>query len=129
MRKLTQNIVALPVGLFFVVVLIAPELVIHHTHQIEAHADADHNGPLPGATVDVPVTYHETHVVSFLSGESFDSSPRSEIGPSHQEVIGFLATASMVSCPHPLAPIALFDIRPLSQHSGDTCALFCNFLI
>jgi hypothetical protein len=129
MRKLRQNTIARPVVLFLIVVLSAPALVIHHVHHIEASEPASHDSSTPGQTVNVPATYHETHVVTFLSGDSFNSSTRSDVVPSLHKFIATLAVVPVLSSTLSLSRIASVDIRPLSQLSGDKCVLFCSFLI
>ena len=130
MRNLTRTIAAPPVVLFLIMVLSAPTVTIHHVHRIAANEHADHHLPSAGqAITDVPATYHETHVVTFLSGDSFNSSTRTDIVPSLHKFIAELTVAPAPSGTLSLARLAPVDIRPLSLLSGDKCVLFCSFLI
>lgn len=129
MRKLTQNSVALPIVLFLIVVLSAPALMIHHVHHIEASEPASHDSSTPGQTVNVPATYHETHVVTFLSGDSFNSSTCSDVVPSLHKFIATLAVVPVLSSTLSLSQIASTNTGPPPQPTGDKCVLFCSFLI
>jgi hypothetical protein len=130
MRNLTQNIVAVPLVLFLIVVFSAPMLTVHHVHRIETSEHADHNQSSTGqAATEVPATYHETHVVTFLSGDSFNLSTRGDVVPPLQKFIAIVAVVPVLSSTLSRSHIASIDIRPLSRLSGDKCALFCSFLI
>lgn len=125
MRKLTQNIVVL----FLIVALSAPVLVIHHVHQIEASEPAGHGNETSGQTLNAPVSYHETHVVTLLSGDSFNLSTHGDVMPSLHKFIAIVAVVPVLSGTTSLSDIASINIRPLSQLSRDKCVLFCSFLI
>lgn len=129
MRNLAQKIVAVPVVFFLLVVLSAPALTIHHVHQIEAGEPASHDHETSGQTLNAPVSYHETHVVTLLSGDSFNLSTHGDVVPSLHKFIAIVAVVPVLSGTISLSDIAPVNIRPLSQLSGDKCVLFCSFLI
>lgn len=130
MRKLTQNIVIVPIVLFLIGVLSAPMLTIHHVHLVETTEHAEHHQSSAGlAITEVPATYHETHVVTFLSGDSFNASTSINVVPTLHKFIATLAVVPMMSSTLSTSHIASIDIRPLPQLSRDKCVLFCSFLI
>lgn len=130
MRNLTQKIVAAPVVLFLIMALSAPMLTIRHVHRIETSEPVDRHQSATGQAVsEVPATYQEFHVVTFLSGDSFNSSSRSDVVPSLHKFVATLPLVPILSSTHARSDRTLIDIRPLSRLSGDKCALFCSFLI
>ena len=130
MRKVTRKIIAVPVVLFLIAVLAAPMLTIHHVHRIETSEHADHiSAEGSQGVTGVPQTYHETHFVTLLSGDSFNSSTRSNGMQSLHDLIATLPVFRISSSTPSLSLIASADIRPLSQLSGDKCVLFRSLLI
>lgn len=125
MHKLTQNTVVF----FLIVALSAPALVIHHVHPIEGSEPAGPDHETSCQTLNAPATYHETHIVTLLSGDSFNSSTRHDVAPLLHKFIATLALVPVLSSTLSLSHIASADIRPLFQRSQDKCVLFCSFLI
>ena len=129
MRKLTQNIIVLPVILFLIVALSAPALVIHHVHHIEESEPSSHDYATTGKTVNVPTTYHETHIVTLLSGDSFNFSARNNVVPSLHTFIATLVVLPVLSRALSPSHITSVHSRTPSRFSRDKCVLFCSFLI
>lgn len=130
MRNLTQKIVAVPLVLFLIVVFSAPMVTIHHVHRIETSEHADrHQSSTGQAVTEVPATYHETHIVTLLSGDSFNSSTRNDVVPPLHQFIATLVVVPVLSNILLPSAIASAQIWTPSQSSGDKCALFCSFLI
>ena len=130
MELLTRHIIAVPVTLFLIMVLGAPMLTIHHVHRIETLEPVEQHRSATGqAVADVPSTYQEFHVVSLLPGDSFNSSSRNDVAQSLHRFVATLPLEPLFSGTHWRSHRAFAHIRPLFRLSGDTCALFCSFLI
>jgi len=130
MCKLTQNIIALPVILFLIVVLSAPALTIHHVHRIEVSEPEDHHDSAQGQGLsDVRATYHEDHVIKLQSDDSFNSSARGDVVPLIHKFIAVVLNIPVITSTSMLSVLSSANIRMPSQPSGDKCVLFCSFLI
>jgi hypothetical protein len=126
MSKLTRNSVVL----FLILVLSAPALTVRHVHRIEAGGPAGHQHTLPGqALTEVPATYHETHIITLLSGDSFSPSVLGDIVLPIQKFIAAILHLPTLQGTSTRTVVAATDMGPHSQPSGDKCVLFCSFLI
>ncbi len=129
MRRLAQNNIVLPVTVFLIVALSAPALVIHHVHHIKVGEPEGHESATAGPNVDAPATFHETHIVSLLSGDSFNFSTYKNVVPAPHEFIATLAVVPVFSSAVSPSHIVSNHLRTPSRSSRDRCALFCSFLI
>ena len=132
MLQKTKNIVRCGIVGFLLLAVSGFTVAVHHVHNIAAtntvndSGHARYNGLIVKST---PSSYDEVHVLSFLSGDSFTGSPKTELKTSlvklFTESLNFPELPIVQRSPS-LATTAKKDIHPPSV---DTCALLCSFLI
>lgn len=130
MSTLLKNIARYLTTGFLLLAVSGFTLAIHHEHSLGTSASQhEHHGPQGVVLSATPRSYHEVHLVRFLSGDSFNGSEKSHLKASLVKLFTVqLNPVEIPSDPHS-ASAARTDIRETGPPSVDACVLFCSFLI
>ena len=105
-------------------------ITIHHEHPIgDILAKHGHSHSDEPAAKTTPSTYHEVHFVKLLSGDSFNSSQKTEIKTSLVKLFAVHPAPLELSLVYHLTSSANIDIKETGPPSVDRYILNCSFLI
>lgn len=130
MRKSIRNIAQRIVVGFLLIATSGITISIHHEHAIGELLYEHEHGQLEGLGVNpAPSTYHEIHVLTFLSADSFNSSGQVEFKTSFTKLIAIPLDRIEFSPVRQSTSLTQLDIKETGPPSVDKCVLFCSFLI
>lgn len=130
MRKSLRNIARRIVVGFLLLAISGVTISIHHEHAIKELLTEHEHGHHEGLGVNTaPSTYHEIHVVTFRSADSFYGSGKGEFDISLVKLLSIPSDHIEVSLVRRSTSFTFFDVRDTAPPSMDKCVLFCRFLI
>lgn len=132
MLQTTKNIARCVIVGFLLLAVSGLTVAIHHVHNIaDANAvNGSGHSRYDGIVIkSTPSTYHEVHVLTFLSGDSFTGSSKIDIKTSLVKLFTeSLNFPELLRVQHTTS-LATTEKKDGSPLSVDKCALLCSFLI
>ena len=133
MLRSLKNIARCTVVGFLLLSVSGLTIAVEHEHAIEKSPDllAVHPNSNPEGTgiESTPLTYHETHFLKLLSGDSFDGSQKMESKTSPVKFFAVHLVFLELSPVYHSISLANIDIKETGPPSGDRYILNCSLLI
>jgi hypothetical protein len=130
MSRFLHHIARCSVTGFLLLAISGLTIAVHHEHHIgNSAAHRDHGQP-DGVVLNTSAsTYHEMHIVKFLSGDSFNGSHKIIVNSALVKLFIVQPESPQFSSVHPSTPLTSTDIKETGPPSVDRCVLLCSFLI
>lgn len=130
MHRIIKNIAHCVVVGFLLIAISGVSISIHHEHAIGQLSAEHEHGQHEGLGVSAASsTYHEIHVLTLLSNDSFNGSSKAEFKTPFAKLLDVPLDLLEVSPIHHSTSLAYLDIKETGPPSVDKCVLFCSFLI